>query len=502
MSTSPPAKPKLKLTVGSRQPSFTEQIVATPSAMSATGGPKIRFKTQTSEPPTPAEPATPASAMTKAGRQTKPTAKKRQSDHIDGNNNGATTTPPQKKIKVKATKVTKVAKVKTSKGANGAKITKLVLKGGPKVGTAPKRPHADGYDSEASDREVDPHIEEQFVLRMMPGEHCTYVQQCIDEHKIGEPKHKGGADIQLHFFEEDSRRAMFTVKGQPYAAVLVDLPTITESMKTWDRKSLVKSADISQMLLVFKRVSSEIEAKTASLPSMIQPGYKWPHGITPPMHDCVSRRFAKVTSSREIEQKEAAVERLLQADNEAISSTHQFIGDRRQEDDDDEDDDMGDAYDGEQDADGEVELEEEMDEGIDEALLEEMFEAALGEPDTDTKTPGTQADGVTPMGANTGTPADHQADSTAGLGSGDDVDDDDDDDDDDDIDDDEQARLDEIRGVKEDIADLKRQLEIQERELVAKQGNLILRNRVESTIRSLKAELQLKLSSIGEDVDE
>ena len=39
-----------------------------------------------------------------------------------------------------------------------------------------------GYDSEASDREEDPAIEEQIIFRCRPGEDAEYLKSCL-EHK-------------------------------------------------------------------------------------------------------------------------------------------------------------------------------------------------------------------------------------------------------------------------------------------------------------------------------
>ena len=37
-----------------------------------------------------------------------------------------------------------------------------------------------GYDSQASDREDDPAIEEQIILRCRPGEDAAYLRQCLE----------------------------------------------------------------------------------------------------------------------------------------------------------------------------------------------------------------------------------------------------------------------------------------------------------------------------------
>jgi transcription initiation factor TFIID subunit 7 len=69
------------------------------------------------------------------------------------------------------------------------------------------------------------------------------------------------------------------------------------------------------------------------------------------------------------------------------------------------------------------------------------------------------------------------------------------------VDENERARLAEIQGMKEDIAELEVKIADMQRQL-ASQVNPILKKRLEDNIRKLKAELQVKKSSIGEGDDE
>ncbi|KXH56562.1 hypothetical protein CSAL01_04117 [Colletotrichum salicis] len=490
ISAPPPPRPKLKLSVNSRQTSFSEQNGATPSASTPSSGMKIKLKS--SQPPTPAGPAAQIPIKTKAGRQPKPTSKlieskKREQDEDDDGANQ----PSSKKIKL-----LKTPNVSTPRSGH------IVVKS---KGKPPVHPPGDGYDSEASDQEKDPTLEEQFILRMMPGEHCEYVRKCVEEGKVGLPRKDGGADIMMKFFDDDSRRAVVAVKGQPYAAVMVELPTITEGMKSWDRKTLMKSADICHMLLVFQPVKSDEEAKKAPLPAMIQPGFKWPHGLTPPMHDATNQRFAKIISRSEIELKENEVKKLLQADAAAMSSKYEFIDEKKMQ--------SGDEYsDDEQDADGEAddsgyfpsegyangELFDEDDHEL-EAELEAAFELEMQQPTTEVGTPATQVEGATPMTMNAGTPAANARDGDESVASEEDEDDEDDDDDDDD--DEDKPPQDEIKAVREDIVNLKAEIAKKEQEK-ALQQNKILRKRVEDRLKQLRAELALKQTSINEEEED
>lgn len=112
-------------------------------------------------------------------------------------------------------------------------------------GVRPKRRHFEsglGYDSEASDREEDPAIEEQFILRMKPGPDCDYLRQVIEARELNQT-----TNVWMKF--KDNRKAVVCVNGNLYAALLVDLPCIVESSKTMDKKTIFKTADISQVHL-------------------------------------------------------------------------------------------------------------------------------------------------------------------------------------------------------------------------------------------------------------
>lgn len=186
-------------------------------------------------------------------------------------------------------------------------------------GEPPRRPVGAGYDSEASDTEIDPALEEEFILRMQPGEDYEYLKKAIEEKRFG-PKSHGGADVAFKALTRDGRRATVTVQGHIYAATLVDLPCILEAMKSWDKRGWYKSADVCQMLLVLGRVNSEEEARTYPLPKDVEETtFQFAHGITPPLRWARKRRFRKRISNRTIEAVELEVARLLREDQEAIA---------------------------------------------------------------------------------------------------------------------------------------------------------------------------------------
>jgi transcription initiation factor TFIID subunit 7 len=443
-------------------------------------------------------PRTAKFVQTKAGRLPKPSAKKRLRDESEDDDedrplsNGNALHPQAKKTKI------------TLKPPTPGLVRQPTLKVKP-VGRIPQRPLGEGYDSEAEDREVDPVIEEQFLFRMMPGEHLEYLRKAVQEKKIGVSKLQGGADVQLKWLDDDGRRAMITILGQPFAAILLDLPTITEGMKTWDKKSMVKSSDICQILLVFAKVQSEEEAKTALPPKAVEHGHRWPHGITPPMHDARNRRFRKRLSKVEIKNKEAEVDRLLTSDREAVSVRTEWIDSKQ-------DDAAGEEMEEEEyeeDAEGEVDdyfgdadMEQQLEEDFDDAALEAEFLDAAETP-MDFATPAIAAGAITPVtAANTATPApqtegEEDEDEEADGADEEESDEDDEDADEDGNDGGDEDRHDEVAGVRNEIADLKKQLKMYEQQLAAS-SMPILRKRIEGNIKNVKSEILLKMSSIGE----
>ncbi|KAL8772266.1 MAG: hypothetical protein Q9209_002478 [Squamulea sp. 1 TL-2023] len=253
-------------------------------------------------------------------------------------------------------------------------------------GKIPDRPIGVGYDSGSSDVENDPALEEEFILRMEPGEDCDYLRWAIAERKWG-PAHEGGVDVRMQFLVQDGRRAIISIRKNLYAACLVDLPCIVEGMKSWDKKSWFKTADICQMLLVLGSIKNESDAMNYPLPKEIDPKtWQYAHGLTPPMRYARKRRFRKRISNRNIEAVEEEVERLLALDAECIAangSVHREVvdPDRLTQDQQDQDarDQAQDRADyGEDDAEGEDEDaegdEDDEDEDADDEDIENNFE--------------------------------------------------------------------------------------------------------------------------------
>lgn len=170
-----------------------------------------------------------------------------------------------------------------------------------------------GYDSEASDREDDPTIESHMILRFKSGTEADYVRSQIEQ--------KNPLDgISIKF--KDPRNAAVTIQGKLFAAKLVDLPTITEVHKSFDKKNIFKVADICQMLIVGDRISHE--DTVLALPSHAK-DFVYPNGLTPPLKNVRTRRFRKRASAKTIESVEKEVDRLFSLDALSEQTTYTIM---------------------------------------------------------------------------------------------------------------------------------------------------------------------------------
>ncbi|CAH0714356.1 unnamed protein product, partial [Brenthis ino] len=167
-------------------------------------------------------------------------------------------------------------------------------------------------------------LESQFIMRM-PEEPGKVLGELI---KSGE-NFKNRLSIHIH---DDMRHGEVRLDHWLLYAKIVDLPTIVESWKSIDRKSLYKCADICQMMLCKEELDpiTEDELPTKNKkkdPLKVDKKYLWPHGITPPTKNVRKRRFRKTLRKKctEAPEIEKEVKRLLRADNEAVSVTWEVV---------------------------------------------------------------------------------------------------------------------------------------------------------------------------------
>ncbi|KAK4545722.1 hypothetical protein LTR36_002676 [Oleoguttula mirabilis] len=403
----------------------------------------------------------------------------------------------------------------------------------------PDRPKGVGYDSEDSEREEDPAIQQGLILRMQPGGDADALRAAIANGKIG-VKEQDGVNASLKFLTTDLRRAVVKVGPRMYAAALVDLPCIVESMKSWDKKGWWKVADVSQMLLVLGPVKSEDEVKNYSLPGEVDKStMQYAHGLTPPMHHVRKRRFRKRAGYQESTNVEDEVERLLRDDKEwernrdAVIQVQEYTQGEWERLQNEPEPGQEEEYNDELDADGEPMDSTEWDpqqqqdlEGDDDNLEAElqdaMAEDMFGEPgpaaaDLMTDSPIPMAEQAASMSAVEYTMADDSAAETpAATPRGDgqdptltqdeqssDEDESDYDDDEDSpavVDEDAAARAAERTQQLEEVDDLQREIESAE-EKITKITNQLLKRRETEKLGKLKEDWKMKRLAFGLDED-
>ncbi|KAM3418461.1 hypothetical protein BST61_g4447 [Cercospora zeina] len=512
-----------------------EKTPQTPGA-STPGGGGIKLKLNFSQPPTPIEPGPsslnpPAAApaekkkrtYTKKATDGAPKGKKRA---LEDNAAGPAT---KRKISLKlgGPLVADAASPKISLGHKKSKTQPKLVEIRAR-GKVPPRPKGVGYDSEDSETEKDPAVQQALILRMQPGPDAEYIRNAIAEGKIG----GSDAEVSLKFFERNYRRAFIKVQGRMYGAVLVDLPCIVESMKSFDKKGWWKVADIAQMLLVLGRCETEEQAKTMPLPREVnKENYQYAHGITPPMHWARKRRFRKRLNYNEAMNVEEEVNRLLQADKEwedrGGTVTSAKIGDLLQQQQEQHvDTETGQAdqqhggyqFDfGDEDAEGEDAIEtvehDDMEEGDPdlEAGLQAMFDENEDEADASqliSDSPAPIADQGPSMTATAmqseidatpvGTPA---AEQTQDEQSEDEDESDEDEDSPDVVDEDAAAKAAERAQQLEEVADLEREVE-RAKQKVNSMSNQLLQQRERKKLAALEEELAVKKQVFGLDMED
>lgn len=175
-----------------------------------------------------------------------------------------------------------------------------------------------------------PHeLESHFVLRL-PQEYASTVRRIAQS---GSMNLKDRLTIQLH---ADGRHGIVRVDRVPLAAKLVDLPCVLETMKTVDKKTFYKTADVCQMLVCtldgdlyppLEEPTGTVDGKTKKKDKDKDKKFIWNHGITYPLKNTRKRRFRKTAKKKYIESPdvEKEVKRLLSTDAEAVSVRWEVI---------------------------------------------------------------------------------------------------------------------------------------------------------------------------------
>ncbi|XP_060741215.1 transcription initiation factor TFIID subunit 7 isoform X1 [Tachysurus vachellii] len=172
-------------------------------------------------------------------------------------------------------------------------------------------------------------LESQFVLRL-PQEYASTVRRIAQS---GSMNLKDRLTIELH---ADGRHGIVRVDRVPLACKLVDLPCILESLKTVDKKTFYKTADVCQMLVCtldgdlyppLEEPTGTVDCKTKKRDKDKDKKFIWNHGITCPLKNTRKRRFRKTAKKKYIESPdvEKEVKRLLSTDAEAVSVRWEVI---------------------------------------------------------------------------------------------------------------------------------------------------------------------------------
>nr|BAB30600.1 unnamed protein product [Mus musculus] len=189
-------------------------------------------------------------------------------------------------------------------------------------------------------------VEEQFILRLPP-------EQAYAVRKIIHSRNAAWKDKLKIDFSPDGHHAVVQVDNVSLPAKLVNLPCVIGSLKTIDRKTFYKTADVSQMLVCSPEGephSPPEEPVVSTGPTVIgisegkaeRKKYNWKHGITPPLKNVRKKRFRKTTKKlpdvKQVDEinfseytqspsVEKEVKRLLYSDAEAVSVRWEVVDD-------------------------------------------------------------------------------------------------------------------------------------------------------------------------------
>lgn len=182
----------------------------------------------------------------------------------------------------------------------------------------------------SKNKEDAPHeLESQYILRL-PSEYASTVRRIAQSSSMNT---KDRLTIELH---ADGRHGIVRVDRVPLACKLVDLPCIIESLKTVDKKTFYKTADVCQMLVCsldgdlyppLEEPTGTTDAKSKKKDKDKDKKFIWNHGITFPLKNTRKRRFRKTAKKKYIESPdvEKEVKRLLSTDAEAVSVRWEVI---------------------------------------------------------------------------------------------------------------------------------------------------------------------------------
>ncbi|XP_051877989.1 transcription initiation factor TFIID subunit 7 isoform X1 [Pristis pectinata] len=192
-----------------------------------------------------------------------------------------------------------------------------------------KKMTAKGQKQGSKSKEDAPYeLESQYILRL-PPEFAATVRRAVQS---GNVNLRDRLTIELH---PDGRHGIVRVDKQPLASRLVDMPCVIESLKTIDKKTFYKTADICQMLVCTtdgelyppQEEPVPVDPKNKKKDKDKEKKFLWNHSITCPLKNVRKRRFRKTAKKKYIESPdvEKEVKRLLSTDAEAVSVRWEVI---------------------------------------------------------------------------------------------------------------------------------------------------------------------------------
>lgn len=107
----------------------------------------------------------------------------------------------------------------------------------------------------------------------------------------------------------ETKKGSVQIGRKHLPAILVTLPTIIESNKTYDSVHLFKTADVTQML-----ICDETDSGGGK--------FEYGHGVAAPLKNVRKKRFRKAQRNRNVEVDDEELEKellwLIRMDNEAV----------------------------------------------------------------------------------------------------------------------------------------------------------------------------------------
>lgn len=177
-------------------------------------------------------------------------------------------------------------------------------------------------------------IENQFILRMPSYKDGRIHSSC---NALREALGNENSNLKERLFIDlnpETRLGTLKFDEQIFKGKLVDLPCIIESLKTVEKKTFYKTADICQMFILRPpdedNLSADDEAeKIEELEKIgeVSKKFQYPHGITPPLKNVRRKRFRKIAKKKVVDyvEIEKEVKRLFRADRDATKVEYEVI---------------------------------------------------------------------------------------------------------------------------------------------------------------------------------